>query len=54
MIPENQEVFDLPLAFKIKTLISKSGKSETCKVITCVHAHVQFSTFYRFFFFMTD
>ena len=28
-IPENQEAFDLPLAFKIKTLISKSGKNET-------------------------
>lgn len=53
-IPENQEVFDLPLAFKIKTLISKSGKNETCKVMTCVHVHAQFSTFYRFFFFMTD
>ena len=53
-IPENQEVCDLPPAFKMKTLISKSGKNEMEEVMTCVHMHVQYSTFFRFFFFVTD
>lgn len=42
-IPEIQEVFDLPLAFKIKTLISKSGKNETCQVMTCSRARPVFN-----------
>lgn len=39
-IPETQEVLDPTLAFKIKTLLCKSRKNETCKVMTCVHVHV--------------